>query len=59
MKLQLLQNTKPSPKNLDHREEMERLYERLTTNPFGDSEPVRQTILRRMIYLTFHCLPKY
>jgi len=58
MKLQLLQVTKPSTPHLDHRDEMERLYERLTTKPYGDSESVRQTILARMIYLTFHCLPK-
>ena len=58
MKLQLLQPTKPSPPNLDHSDEIERLYERLTTNAYSDSESVRQTILGRMIYLLYQQLPK-
>jgi len=37
---------------------MNRLYERLTTNAYSDSESVRQTILGRMIYLLYQQLPK-
>jgi len=58
MKLQLLQSSKPSPPTVDHHEEMSRLYERLTTNGYSDSESVRQTILGRMIYLLYQQLPK-
>jgi hypothetical protein len=58
MKLQLLQPTKPSPPSSDHQDEMNRLYERLTTNAYSDSESVRQTILGRMIYLLYQQLPK-
>jgi hypothetical protein len=58
MKLQLLQPSKPSPPNSDHHDEMNRLYERLTTNAYSDSESVRQTILGRMIFLLYQQLPK-
>lgn len=58
MKLQLLQSSKPSPPTPNRQEEMERLYERLTTNAYSDSESVRQTILGRMIYLLYQQLPK-
>jgi len=43
-------------------EEMAYLWERLSTNSHSDSEVVRQTILARMIYLTYQRLsrlPKY
>jgi len=58
MKLHLLQTAKPSAANSDHQDEMQRLYERLTTNPFSDSDSVRLTILGRMIYLLYQSLPK-
>jgi hypothetical protein len=58
MKLQLLQTSKPSPPSPDHQDEMNRLYERLTTNAYSDSESVRQTILGRMIFLLYQRLPK-
>jgi len=58
MNLQLLQPSKPSPLTPDHQDEMDRLYERLTTNAYSDSESVRQTILGRMIYLLYQQLPK-
>ncbi len=58
MKLQFLQPTKPIANTTDHHGEMERLYERLATNTFSDSESVRQTILGRMIYLLYQQLPK-
>lgn len=43
-------------------EEMAYLWERLSTNSHSDSEGVRQTILAKMIYLTYQRLsrlPKY
>lgn len=58
MKLQLLQTTKPPPPSTDYCDEMRRLYERLATNPYSDSESVRQTILGRMVYLLYQSLPK-
>jgi len=58
MKLQLLQTSKQSPPTSAHQDEMERLYERLTTNAYSDSDSVRQTILGRMIYLIYQQLPK-
>lgn len=61
MKLHLLKNQELSSvtqATQPHHEEMTRLYERLTTNSFSDSESVRQTILGRMIYLTFLSLTK-
>ncbi len=58
MKLQLLQSTKPTATTFDHCDEMRHLYERLTSNAYGDSESVRQTILGRMIYLLYQSLPK-
>jgi len=58
MKLHLLQTTRPPPPTPDHHGELERLYERLTTNAYSDSESVRQTILGRMIYLLYQSLPK-
>ncbi len=58
MKLQLLPNPKNTSPTPDHQDEMERLYERLTTNAYSDSESVRLTILGRMIYLVYQSLPK-
>ncbi len=58
MKLQLLQNPKNTSPTSDHQDEMERLYERLTTNAYSDSESVRLTILGRMVYLVYQQLPK-
>ena len=58
MKLQLLQPTKPIANTTDHHGEMERLYERLTTNAYSDSDSVRLTILGRMVYLVYQSLPK-
>ena len=58
MKLHLLQNTKNKSCPIDHQDEMERLYERLTTNAYSDSDSVRLTILGRMIYLLYQQLPK-
>ena len=43
-------------------EETAYLWERLSSNSYSDSEGVRQTILARMIYLTYQrlsWLPKY
>ena len=43
-------------------EAMAYLWERLSTNSHSDSEAVRQTILARMVYLTYKRLarlPKY
>lgn len=58
MKLQLLKHPKNTSPSTDHQDEMERLYERLTTNPYSDSESVRLTILSRMVYLVYQSLPK-
>ena len=61
MKLRLIKNQHsdtPTPAPSKHSEEMNHLYERLATNPYGDSESVRQLILARMIHLTFQHLPK-
>ena len=58
MKLQLLQNPKNTSPSTDHQDEIERLHERLTTNPYSDSDSVRLTILGRMIYLLYQSLPK-
>ena len=58
MKLNLLQPSKPSALNSDRHQEMTRLHERLTTNPYSDSDSVRLTILGRMIYLLYQQLPK-
>ena len=58
MKLQLLPNPKNTSPTPDHHGEMERLYERLATNPYSDGDSVRLTILGRMIYLLYQQLPK-
>jgi hypothetical protein len=58
MKLQRLKHPKNTSPTVDHHEEMSRLYERLTTNGYSDSETVRQTILGRMIFLTFKSITK-
>ncbi len=67
MKLKLVKdeggNTEnfPSSKTTED-QEMAYLWERLSTNSHGDSEAVRQTILARMVYLTYERvarLPKY
>ena len=51
----------PSSKTKED-EEMAYLWERLSTNSHSDSDAVRQTILARMVYLTYERvarLPKY
>jgi len=67
MKLKLVKeaerNTEnfPSSKTKED-EEMAYLWERISTNSHSDGEAVRQTILARMVYLTYERLsrlPKY
>ena len=58
MKLQLLPPSTPSTPTPNYQDEIERLYERLTTNAYSDSESFRQTILGRMILLTFQSVTK-
>jgi hypothetical protein len=67
MKLKLVkdegENTEnfPSSKTTED-QEMAYLWERLSTNSHSDGEAVRQTILARMVYLTYERvarLPKY
>jgi len=64
MKLRLVKdeitNTENFPRSQTKEdEEMSYLWERLSTNSHSDSDGVRQTILARMIYLTYLRLPKY
>lgn len=67
MKLKLVKDERgntekfPSSKTTEDKE-MAYLWERLSTNSHSDSEAVRQTILARMVYLTYERvarLPKY
>lgn len=63
MKLKLvkdeLRNTENFPLSpTKDEEEMAYLWERVSTNSHSDSEGVRQTILARMIYLTYQRLPR-
>jgi len=67
MKLKLVKdegrNTENSPPSKTKEdEEMAYLWKRLSTNSHSDSEAIRQTILARMVYLTYERLsrlPKY
>jgi len=64
MKLRLVKDEIPNTENFPRSqtkedEEMSYLWERLSTNSHSDSDGVRQTILARMIYLTYLRLPKY
>ena len=64
MKLRLVKDEITNTENFSRSqtkedEEMSYLWERLSTNSHSDSDGVRQTILARMIYLTYLRLPKY
>jgi len=63
MKLRLVKTATSNTENFPRSqtkadEEMAYLWDRLNTNSHSDSDGVRQTILARMIYLTFLSLPK-
>jgi len=67
MKLKLVKDERGNTENFPpsktkEDEEMAYLWERISTNSHSDSEAVRQTILARMVYLTYERLtrlPKY
>jgi len=62
MKLKLVKDVDPNTENCPSSlgkddQEMAYLWERISSNAYSDSDSVRQTILARMIYLTYQRLP--